>query len=278
MQTPTNRGISFPTVLPPIDLAFHLIGRRNGFSNFYSSLANLMNLNPYVARSLLNQFITDERKDQETPLDLSAKKFKSPLQFDLAMQMFAKVDSNRRMPFQNPFENFQNNHSQYPVLLPPLLQSHHHHHLNILHSMSERSGNNSTPQNNIISPTLSKNSLNNYKNKTNRIVTNLSASKSSRRTSGGGKQPVTSCLQCSTSFASLIDLNTHFLNEHELCLIKELELAKSWKSHAVEEICMQVKKKYITDYLLFYLFFQTGTRSRGEARRNRDHWVPMSPL
>lgn len=57
---------------------------------------------------------------------------------------------------------------------------------------------------------------------------------------GVGKQPVTRCYQCKVLFPTLVELNTHFLVDHAFILRTELEHTKSWKSHALETMCVQV--------------------------------------
>ncbi|VEL27601.1 unnamed protein product [Protopolystoma xenopodis] len=64
-------------------------------------------------------------------------------------------------------------------------------------------------------------------------------------TGGPGKQPVTRCFQCKCLLASLPELNAHFVREHASALRREFEQARSWKSHAVEDMCIQVSRHYL---------------------------------
>ncbi|CAH8635782.1 unnamed protein product [Heterobilharzia americana] len=54
-----------------------------------------------------------------------------------------------------------------------------------------------------------------------------------------GKQPVTRCNHCHVLFPSLYELNNHFLTEHNVILQAEMEHTKSWKSHTIDDACLQ---------------------------------------
>ncbi|VDP72557.1 unnamed protein product [Schistosoma mattheei] len=54
-----------------------------------------------------------------------------------------------------------------------------------------------------------------------------------------GKQPVTRCNHCHVLFPSLYELNNHFIKEHSVILQAEMEHTKSWKSHTIDDSCLQ---------------------------------------
>ncbi|CAI2733658.1 unnamed protein product [Schistosoma spindalis] len=54
-----------------------------------------------------------------------------------------------------------------------------------------------------------------------------------------GKQPVTRCNHCHVLFPSLYELNNHFIKEHNVILQAEMEHTKSWKSHTLDDSCLQ---------------------------------------
>ncbi|CAH8872485.1 unnamed protein product [Trichobilharzia szidati] len=57
-----------------------------------------------------------------------------------------------------------------------------------------------------------------------------------------GKQPVTRCNHCHVLFPSLYELNNHFITEHNVILQAEMEHTKSWKSHTIDDACLQNMK------------------------------------
>ncbi|CAH8435708.1 unnamed protein product [Dicrocoelium dendriticum] len=61
--------------------------------------------------------------------------------------------------------------------------------------------------------------------------------------SGPGKQPVTRCYQCKKLFPTLLELNAHFVLEHACVLRTELQHTKSWRSHALESLCVTTESE-----------------------------------
>ncbi|CAH8650747.1 unnamed protein product [Schistosoma rodhaini] len=57
--------------------------------------------------------------------------------------------------------------------------------------------------------------------------------------SSSGKQPVTRCNHCHVLFPSLYELNNHFIKEHNVILQAEMKHTKSWKSHTIDDSCLQ---------------------------------------